>query len=426
MAPQTRSADNKRDFDLVCYGVTGFTGQLCAQYLNSVDSIRGKWAVAGRNEAKIKSRLQEVGVEGVPVIIADSSDPESLDKMCKRTKVICSLVGPYVRYGEPLVKACVDNGTHYTDLNGEAPWCYNMMKKYGDQAMDNKATLVFSTGYDSVPSELTVFIATQKLKALGKGVTAGSAMGSAIGKGSLSGGTFATLLEFAKAPSKDKKVAANPYCLSPVGRPENKHLPFLFTSTTFKGKRQWGSFWLMGPHNSAIVRRSWGVFESGGPNTKVFAYGPDFKYDEMMAMPNPVVAIFVSLALFVGFGLLTLVPPIRWAAERFGPQPGTGPSKDMQENGWFKQVATVRSTDGTKAVQVTMKGKGDPGYAATSKMIAECALALVHDYERLPPVAQQGGFLTPAAAYGPVLVERLEKTGYFTFTSEVEEAGKDK
>ncbi|KAK4054864.1 hypothetical protein OIV83_000788 [Microbotryomycetes sp. JL201] len=414
-----------QQFELVCYGVTGFTGQLCAQYLNTVESLRGKWAVAGRNEQKINSRLKEVGVEGVPVIIADSNDAQSLDSMCKRTKVICSLVGPYVKYGEPLVKACVDNGTHYCDLNGEAPWCYQMIKKYGARAEQTKAALVFSTGYDSVPSEMTTFLAAQKLKGLGKNVTVGEAIGAAIGKGTLSGGTFATMLEFAKAPSRDKKVAANPYSLSPVDG-QHRHAPFLVKSVKFNGRRQWGSFWLMGPHNSAIVRRSWGIFESGGANTNVFSYGPSFKYEEIMAVPNPVVAAFVSLALFIGFGLLTLVPPIRWLAEKYGPQPGTGPSKHVQETGWFKQVATVRSTDGTKAVQVTMKGKGDPGYAATSKMIAECALAFVQDFDRLPPAAHRGGFLTPATAFGPVLVERLEKTGYFAFTSEVEESGKNK
>ncbi|KAM0793200.1 hypothetical protein ACM66B_000670 [Microbotryomycetes sp. NB124-2] len=416
---------DQRDFELVCYGVTGFTGQLCAQYLNSVDSIRGKWAVAGRNEAKIKSRLQEVGVEGVPVIIADSSDPASLDSMCKRTRVICSLVGPYVRYGEPLVQACVDNGTHYCDLNGEAPWCYNMVKKYGAKAEQTKAALVFSTGYDSVPSDLTTFLATQKLKSLGKNVTVGRATGVAIAKGALSGGTFATMLEFAKAPSRDKKVAANPYALSPVDG-QHKHAPFLAKSETFKGRRQWGSFWIMGPHNSAIVRRSWGIFESGGANTNVFAYGPSFKYEEMMGVPNPIVAALISVVLFIGFGFLTLVPPIRMLAEKYGPQPGTGPSKHVQETGWFKQIATVKSADNTKAVQVTMRGKGDPGYAATSKMIAECALAFVEDFDRLPPAAHAGGFLTPATAFGPVLVERLEKTGYFSFESEVDESGKTK
>lgn len=417
---------DKREFQLICYGVTGFTGQLCAQYLNSVPEIKGKWAAAGRNKEKIEARLKEVGVEGVPIVIADSSDPASLDKMCKRTKVVCSLVGPYVKYGTPLVKACVENGNCYVDLNGEAPWCFNMMKQFGDQALQNKATLVFSTGYDSVPSELTTFLAVQKLKGLGKNVEVGEAMGAASGKGTLSGGTFATLLEFAKAPTKDKKVAANPYALSPVDG-GHKHAPFLFTSTVFKGRRQWGGFWLMAPHNTAIVRRSWGVFEQGGPNTSVFKYGPKFKYDEMMAVPNPIAAAFVSIALFIGFSLLTLVPPVRWLAEKYGPQAGVdGPSKELQENGWFKQVAVVKSVDKTKAVQVTMKGKGDPGYAATSKMIAECALAFVLDADRLPPLAKQGGFLTPATAFGPVLVERLEKTGYFSFTSEVEETDKTK
>lgn len=264
------SKQQGRKYELVCYGVTGFTGQLVAQYLHSVDAIRGKWALAGRNKDKIASRMKEVNVEGVDIIIADSNDESSLDDMCKQARVVISLVGPYARYGEPLVAAAVRNGTHYVDLTGEAHWCAKMIKKYGEEAIKNRSVIVFSCGFDSVPSDLTVMLAVQKLKALGSNVHVGQVKGAVKAEGGMSGGTFASALDLAGAPAQDKKVAANPYALSPITG-KDKGTPYLFTSSTFGGKRTWGSFWIMGPHNTAIVRRTWGIFESADASSKVFA-----------------------------------------------------------------------------------------------------------------------------------------------------------
>jgi hypothetical protein len=66
---------------------------------------------------------------------------------------------------------------------------------------------------------------------------------------------------------------------------------------------------------------------------------------------------------------------------------------------------------------VTLDGKvsssGDPGYAATARMLSEAALCLAFD--DLPP---EGGVLTPATSMGMRLVERLRRGG---MTFEVEE-----
>lgn len=233
---------------------------------------------------------------------------------------------------------------------------------------------------------------------------------------------------------------------------------------------------IQGPYNSQIVRRSWGILETSDPSSRVLSYGGEFTYNEFMTMKGPISAIVTSLSLLIGFTFLgelvrhsfprhswldsspspillplafetdpshatsaALFSPLRWAVRKWGPQPGTGPSKEMQETGWFKVVTTAKSVDGKHEAQMVMKGKGDPvsfpsrssfrhrplklilhspqGYAATAKMITECALAIVLDYDRLPPLAKQGGPLTPATALGTVLVERLENSGFFSFSA---------
>ena len=120
--------------------------------------------------------------------------------------------------------------------------------------------------------------------------------------------------------------------------------------------------------------------------------------------------------------LAVLISPIRALLKRFGPQSGDGPSKEAQESGWFETTTVAKSDDGKHEIKVVMKGKGDPGYAGTSIMISEVALGLLKDHERLTPLAKQGGSLTPATALGNVLVERLERTGKFSFSIEDSES----
>lgn len=75
--------------------LTGFTGQLVAKYLHGVGGV--KWAAAGRDKGRVEARLAEVGVKGIPIVVADSTDAASLDQMCKATNVVISLVGPYIK-----------------------------------------------------------------------------------------------------------------------------------------------------------------------------------------------------------------------------------------------------------------------------------------------------------------------------------------
>lgn len=212
-----------------------FTGQLVAQYLHSVPAITGKWAVAGRSAAKVEKRMKEVGVADVPVVVADSSDHDSLVAMVKKTQLVISLVGPYTHYGEPLVAACAENGTHYVDLTGEsslepsiiwnytdssdigeAPFVAHMVRKYARTAVSTSAIMIHACGFDSVPSDLTTFLAVQRLKNLaGPGVKVGPVRSAFAQEGGASGGTIASLLAVLDGGPEDRAISTNPYALSP-------------------------------------------------------------------------------------------------------------------------------------------------------------------------------------------------------------------
>ncbi len=120
-----------REYDIILYGASGFTGRLVAEYLqeiygNGEDLV---WAIAGRNEDKLREIAIEIGAPDTPIIVADSGDPEALAAMVATATVVCTTVGPYALYGSELVAACAEAGTHYCDLTGEVPWMREMIHR---------------------------------------------------------------------------------------------------------------------------------------------------------------------------------------------------------------------------------------------------------------------------------------------------------
>ncbi|HUS29891.1 MAG TPA: saccharopine dehydrogenase NADP-binding domain-containing protein, partial [Kofleriaceae bacterium] len=124
-----------REFDIVMFGATGFTGQLVAEYIKGKKPAR--WAIAGRNKAK----LEALGLDA-PIIVVDAHDRAGLDAVAKRTKVVCTTVGPYAKYGSELVAACANAGTHYCDLTGEVHWMRAMIDANHDRAVQTGARIV--------------------------------------------------------------------------------------------------------------------------------------------------------------------------------------------------------------------------------------------------------------------------------------------
>src|SRR5262245_53813468 len=134
-----RSLMSEREFDLVVFGATGFTGKLTAEYLAAQKPRR--WAIAGRNPEK----LAATGI-AAPAVIADAMDPAACAELARRTRVVCTTVGPYTKYGSALVAACAEAGTHYCDLTGEVGFMRAMIDAHHERARRTGARIVHTCG----------------------------------------------------------------------------------------------------------------------------------------------------------------------------------------------------------------------------------------------------------------------------------------
>ena len=216
----------KREFDLIIWGATGFTGQLVVAYLTRTYGVGGElhWAIAGRSREKLEQVrhdcLDAALHEQLPLVIADSGDADSLAAMVARTAVICTTVGPYAQYGTPLVAACAQAGTDYCDLTGEVQWMAKVIPEYQQMAEKSGARIVHTCGFDSIPSDLgTWFVQQQMLESHG---VAACQVKARVGRtrGAASGGTIASMLNMMEEAGKDpsiRKLVADPYVLYPTG-----------------------------------------------------------------------------------------------------------------------------------------------------------------------------------------------------------------
>jgi len=386
---------NEREFDVVIFGATGFTGKLVAEYFQaqygSDSSV--KWAVAGRNETKLSDVKQELGIsDNVVSIVADGDDADALDAMTKRTAVVLTTVGPYQIYGEKLLSACVDNGTGY--LCGEPAWMHQMINKYEAKAKETGANIVFSCGFDSVPFDLGVHYLQEHAKK-----QTGHVIEYVKGRvrkmqGTFSGGTAASLKATMAAAHKDKSVMAaliNPHSLTDGA--SNQPQPDGNKPYFDEQLGTWVAPFIMAAINTKNVHRTNYL---GG-----YSYGKNFQYDEMM-MTGPGEK---------GETMANHVAKDKSLASDDGPKPGEGPSKEERENGFYDVMFVGTATNGDM-LAVSVKGDKDPGYGSTSKMISESALCLCKD------VQLSGGFFTPAAALGNKLISRLEEKAGLTFAIE--------
>ena len=381
-----------REFDIIVYGATGYTGRLVAEYLKSKTGL--KWAMAGRSADKLAEVRDLIGAAAdTPLIVADASDPASLDAMVKRTKVVLTTVGPYQLYGNELVEACVANGTDYTDLCGEPAWMRQKIDQHDEAAKASGARIVFSAGFDSIPFDLGVLM-LQKHCVETFGAPAPRVKGRVRAmKGTFSGGTAASMKATMAAASKDPAVIGyltNPFSLA--GGFEGPAQPAGNKPEYDESIGSWATSFVMAPINTKNVHRTNALLGH--------AFGADFVYDEMMLTgpgeQGEAMAKHVAST------------PMMGGAD--DPKPGEGPSKEERDTGFYDVLFIAEYPDGRTA-KLSVKGDRDPGYGSTSKMISETAIALSENQGA-------GGVTTPGAALGETLVDRLQKYAGLSFAVE--------
>ncbi|WP_380164377.1 saccharopine dehydrogenase family protein [Jannaschia sp. R86511] len=403
-----------RELDVVVHGATGFAGRLVAEHLARHAPPGVSVGLSGRSADRLAQVRDGLGARAQqwPLLVADAHDDDALRDVARRARVVASTVGPYERFGLPLTRACAAEGTDYVDLTGEVLFMRTSIDANDETARATGARLVHACGFDSVPSDLGVLLLARAAATHGLGELGRTRFVLTGASGGFSGGTVDSMraqVDRMRDDREARRLVADPYALSPDRAVE----PDRTVDGPGDGPDSWGVSWdadagrwlapfVMGPVNSRVVRRSNAL--SG------YAYGRGFTYREAVGMPGRVLGAPLAAGLAAGtggLGLAMAVPVTRRLLDRVLPAVGTGPDEAAREAGWFAVRLHSRTSTG-RLVQARVTSPGDPGYAATARMLGESALALVLDRDRLP---DRAGVLTPATALGEVLVDRLREAG---------------
>ena len=379
-----------REFDLVLFGATGFTGKLTAEYLARHAPAGMRWALAGRSPerlAKVREHLATLSPElgELELLHADAEDPTTLADVAARARVVITTVGPYLTYGEPLVAACAEAGTDYVDLTGEPEFVDRMYVTHNAVAERSGARIVHACGFDSIPHDLGAYFTVQQLEATGPVTLRGVVRAS----GMFSGGTFHSAMTAMSRTRQMKEASSARRRVEP--RPSGR------SSRAVAGKPHRDSrlgLWLlpMPTIDPFVVARS---------GAALAAYGPDFRYSHFAGTKT----LRYAAGGAAGVGALA-------AAAQVGPvrdlllgriKQGEGPDERKREKSWFT-VDFIGEGDG-RSIHTRVSG-GDPGYTETAKKLAEAAMCLAFDDN-----PNTSGQVTTAQAMGDNLLSRLRARG---------------
>jgi short subunit dehydrogenase-like uncharacterized protein len=400
------SAD--RDLDVVVFGATGFVGKLTAEYLAEHAPEGTRIGLAARSRDKLEDVRASLGGRAAdwPLIVADSSDRASLDALAGAARAVATTVGPYRKYGMPLVEACAAAGTHYADLSGEVLFMRESIDRCHAAAGASGARIVHACGFDSIPSDLGVFTLHRAAQAEGAGELEDTTMMIVGLRGGTSGGTLASMtgqLDDMARDEQARRTVEDPYALSPdrgfepdLGDESDLRVPVHDDAIG-----AWLAPFVMATINTRVVRRSNALQD--------WAYGRRFRYRETIRGGSGPVGAAKAAAVASGTASAYAAMsfgPARALLDRFMPSPGEGPSEAARRNGFYRIEVHARTASGRRLV-CHVAQRGDPGYAATAVMLGESALCLASG-DGLP---DRAGVLTPATAMGEALAERLRATG---------------
>lgn len=387
------------ELDVVVFGATGYVGKLVAEHLASTAPAGVRVGLAGRSKEKLEAVRDGLDRDW-PLLVVDARDPAEL---VDSARVVCTTVGPYARYGWPLVEACARTGTHYVDLTGEVLFHRRVVDELHDVAVASGARLVPSCGYDSIPSDLAVHLLAQRAQADGAGTLTETTLVAAL-KGGVSGGTVDSLRGQVEQLAREPERAAlvdDPYALTPDRAAE----PVLGDEHDRRdvgrdAQGRWTGAFVMAQYNTRVVRRSNAL--TG------WSYGRTFRYQERMAFGRSPLGAVLAAGAGLGVALAPRALGVgltRKALDAVLPKPGEGPSEKARAAGWFRSDVDTLTTTGAR-YRATVAMQRDPGYGGTAVMMGEAALALALD--DLPAGA---GALTPATAMGDALAARLRAQG---------------
>ncbi|MCE9499361.1 MAG: saccharopine dehydrogenase NADP-binding domain-containing protein [Leptospira sp.] len=388
-------------YDIVIFGATGFTGELTAKYLaGKMQSESFTFGIAGRDITKLNSLKNSLiqinpNCTGVGVIIADVNDAKSLLQMAKDTKVLITTVGPYLKYGDPVVRACIEGGSDYLDLTGEGEFVENVQRLYGAKARENKVKIVNCCGFDSIPADLGTYFTVKKLHSdepieVECFVSFSSNNPSPLGQFySVSGGTWHSAIGFMKTDELERQTRSCKLIASTA----TNHRIVGPIPVQFRMREQIYGAPLPFVDVEVVLRSAAALSD----------YGPDFKYGHYAAVSSTPKLLGGLLGAGALFALAQFEPTRNFLLNLR--KPGEGPDREQRDSNSY--ILSFAGKCLSRKIKVEVRG-GDPGYGDTSKMLGESALCLIHDRKELPEVY---GVITPAVSMGEKLISRLDKVG---------------
>ncbi|KAH8310993.1 hypothetical protein KR044_003793 [Drosophila immigrans] len=411
--------------DVIIFGATGFTGKYTVYEAVSVlKDLR--WGIAGRNREKLQSVLKEMGAKAkkdlshIPIVIADVNDQQSLLEMAKSCRIVVNTAGPYRFYGENVVRACIEAGTHHVDVSGEPQYMETMQLKYNERAKERGVYIVSACGFDSIPADMGIVFVEKNFDGVVNSVETFLVNGvknvdADCGKAGLNTGTWESAVYGLAHADELRGIRKQLYSERlPKFFPILKPRPLVFNS------REVNMVCLPFPGSDrSVVMRS-----------QRFLYEHDKKRPVQMhayiGFPSWFVAIVVALFATI-FGLLTKFRLGRYLLLKYptimsgGFVSPNGPSEARMEKTYFKMTmkatgwpSSQRLAEGsdqyteppTKTLMVRVSGP-NPGYGSTCVALLSTAVTILRESSKMPST---GGVLPPGAAFSKTsLISELEK-----------------
>lgn len=387
-------------YDITLFGATGFTGKLTAEYLANKAAKEGfRFAIAGRNQVRLKQIQKELESKfhglTISLVYADSYRADTLFEMACKSKIIISTVGPYLKYGDPLVKACIDGGANYLDITGEGQFVENMFRLYHKRAKESKLKIINCCGYDSIPSDMGVYFGMKEffepttvevecfIRVESKSNDPFASLKS------FSGGTWHSAIGMMQPSEIERRENFLSYIAS-TAKEDRKisQIPFQFR---YRENQNWIGVPLPFVDVEVVLRSAAGLEN----------YGKDFSYGHYAAISN------VSSLLLGFLGVSSIFTLAQFELGRnillSLKSSGDGPPKEIRDTNEFTHSILVKTNKGNALVEVS---GGDPGYGDTAKMVSESAICLLLD-----STPENYGVVTSALGLGEPLIKRLTQAG---------------
>ncbi|KAL5117577.1 hypothetical protein ACEQ8H_004470 [Pleosporales sp. CAS-2024a] len=420
-------ASTSREYELILLGATGYTGKLVAEWISTQLPEDLQWAIAGRNAKKLQGVVDELTKlspgRKQPNVETCELKEDQLDALAKKAKLIITTVGPFMFYGEAVMAACINNGTHYLDSTGEIPWVYDMIAKYDAKAKKNNCIVIPECGLDSVPADIMAYVLAREVRKRYNTACERVMMTLYDFKAGISGGTSLTMLELFNNYSLGHLAKSmHPYSLSPVkaenpARSPKKSFPLslvgLLSVPELGGIQTTG---LMAAVDECIAHRSWGLYSqtAQAANDASVSYGPRFRFNEYMRAGNLFSAILVKAAL-ASIGFFLAFPPTRWILAPLMkaflmPAPGQGPSKESMTKDFMNYRAVGVAEDGKGKVTAKLD-IAHGGYVATGMTLSAAAKVILRGRIEDTEAGRLGGGILTPATLGDEFVQTLDDFG---------------